>query len=93
VSSQISDRLRCAPDRLRTGPSACTASCAARIHHLSVRGASPGHLLVAPLPATEHALRKAGLTIDDIDLAEVNEAFASVVLAWEEAHPVPIRPG
>ncbi|GLX02866.1 acetyl-CoA C-acetyltransferase [Microtetraspora sp. NBRC 16547] len=56
----------------------------ARIHHLSVRGASPVNLLVAPLPATEHALRKAGLTIDDIDLAEVNEAFASVVLAWQK---------
>ncbi|SEU35820.1 acetyl-CoA C-acetyltransferase [Nonomuraea wenchangensis] len=56
----------------------------ARIHHLSVRGASPVNLLVAPLPATEHALRKAGLTIGDIDLAEVNEAFASVVLAWQK---------
>jgi acetyl-CoA C-acetyltransferase len=54
----------------------------ARIHHLSVRAADPIWMLTAPIPATEHALRKAGLTIDDIDLVEINEAFASVVLAW-----------
>nr|WSZ19723.1 acetyl-CoA C-acetyltransferase [Streptomyces canus] len=55
----------------------------ARIHHLSVRGADPVMMLTAPIPATEHALKKAGLTIDDIDLVEINEAFASVVLAWQ----------
>ncbi len=54
----------------------------ARIHHLSVRGADPVWMLTAPIPATAHALAKTGLTIDDIDLFEVNEAFASVVLAW-----------
>ncbi|HEY1700233.1 MAG TPA: acetyl-CoA C-acetyltransferase [Trebonia sp.] len=54
----------------------------ARIHHLSVRGADPVWMLTAPIPATAHALKKAGLTIDDIDLVEINEAFASVVLAW-----------
>ncbi|WP_410671765.1 acetyl-CoA C-acetyltransferase [Amycolatopsis sp. cmx-4-68] len=54
----------------------------ARIHHLSVRAADPVWMLTGPIPATSHALRKAGLTIDDIDLFEVNEAFASVVLAW-----------
>jgi acetyl-CoA C-acetyltransferase len=54
----------------------------ARIHHLSARGADPVWMLTAPIPATAHALAKAGLTIDDIDLFEVNEAFASVVLAW-----------
>src|SRR5690606_1148188 len=55
----------------------------ARIHHLSVRGADPVWMLTAPIPATAHALRKAGLTLDDIDLVEINEAFASVVLAWQ----------
>jgi acetyl-CoA C-acetyltransferase len=54
----------------------------ARVHHLSVRGADPVWMLTAPIPATAHALAKAGLGIDDIDLFEVNEAFASVVLAW-----------
>jgi acetyl-CoA C-acetyltransferase len=55
----------------------------ARVHHLSVRGADPIFMLTAPIPATEHALQKTGLTLDDIDLVEINEAFASVVLAWQ----------
>jgi len=54
----------------------------ARIHHLSVRGDDPVWMLTAPIPATEHALKRAGMTLDDIDLVEINEAFASVVLAW-----------
>ncbi|MBF6043938.1 acetyl-CoA C-acetyltransferase [Streptomyces sp. NRRL B-1677] len=54
----------------------------ARIHHLSVRGEDPIRMLTAPIPATAHALKRAGLTIADIDLTEINEAFASVVLAW-----------
>jgi acetyl-CoA C-acetyltransferase len=54
----------------------------ARIHHLSARGDDPVFMLTAPIPATEYALKKAGLTIDDIDQVEINEAFASVVLAW-----------
>lgn len=54
----------------------------ARIHHMSVRGDSPVLMLTAPIAATAHALERAGMTIDDIDRFEVNEAFASVVLAW-----------
>ncbi|HWG26178.1 acetyl-CoA C-acetyltransferase [Actinospica sp.] len=54
----------------------------ARIHHLSVRGDDPILMLTAPIPATAHALRRTGLDIADIDLVEINEAFASVVLAW-----------
>jgi acetyl-CoA C-acetyltransferase len=55
----------------------------ARIHHLSVRGADPVWMLTAPIPATAHALQKTGMTLADIDLVEINEAFASVVLAWQ----------
>ncbi|WP_040863107.1 acetyl-CoA C-acetyltransferase [Nocardia niigatensis] len=54
----------------------------ARIHHMSVRGADPVMMLSAPIPATQHALKRAGLSIDDIDAVEINEAFAPVVLAW-----------
>jgi len=54
----------------------------ARIHHMSVRGDDPLMMLSAPIPATRHALDKTGLTLDDIDAVEINEAFASVVLAW-----------
>ena len=54
----------------------------ARVHHLSVLGHDPVVMLEAPLPATERALKKAGMTIDAIDLFEVNEAFAPVPLAW-----------
>ncbi|MFD3810062.1 acetyl-CoA C-acetyltransferase [Rhodococcus sp. NPDC058639] len=54
----------------------------ARIHHLSARGDDPIFMLTAPIPATQYALEKTGLTIDDIDLIEINEAFAPVVLAW-----------
>jgi acetyl-CoA C-acetyltransferase len=56
----------------------------ARIHHLSVRGADPIYMLTAPIPATSFALDKTGLTLDDIDRVEINEAFASVVLAWQK---------
>ncbi len=54
----------------------------ARIHHLSVRGADPVWMLTAPIPATAHALARAGLSIDDIQAVEINEAFAPVVMAW-----------
>lgn len=54
----------------------------ARIHHLSVRGADPVWMLTAPIPATAYALEKTGMKLDQMDLVEINEAFASVVLAW-----------
>jgi len=54
----------------------------ARIHHLTVTGGDPVIMLEAPIPATQVALDKAGMKIDDIDLFEVNEAFASVPVAW-----------
>jgi len=82
VSSQISDAsaalLIASEDAVRTHG----LTPRARIHHLSVRGADPIFMLTAPIPATAHALRKTGMSLDDIDLVEINEAFAPVVLAW-----------
>mgnify|MGYP006194195529 FL=1 len=57
----------------------------ARIHQMTVIGHDPVIMLEAPIPATERALKKAGMNIADIDLYEVNEAFASVPLAWLKA--------
>lgn len=54
----------------------------ARIAHMSVRAADPIWMLTAPIPATQYALKKAGLSLADIDLVEINEAFASVAMAW-----------
>ncbi|MCB1269939.1 MAG: acetyl-CoA C-acetyltransferase [Microthrixaceae bacterium] len=56
----------------------------ARVQHLSVRGEDPIRMLSAPIPATRYALERSGMSMDDIDLVEINEAFASVVLAWEK---------
>jgi acetyl-CoA C-acetyltransferase len=56
----------------------------ARIHHLSVRGGDPIFMLSAPIPATAYALEKSGMTLDQMDRVEINEAFASVVLAWQK---------
>jgi acetyl-CoA C-acetyltransferase len=83
VSSQIADGAAAlliasasAVKRLKLKPRA-------RIHHLSVRGADPIWMLTAPIPATRQALARSGLKLGDIDLVEINEAFASVVLAWQ----------
>ena len=54
----------------------------ARIHHLSVRAEDPIWMLTAPIPATQYAMKKAGMSLADIDLVEINEAFASVPMAW-----------
>ena len=56
----------------------------ARIHHLSCRGDDPIFMLTAPIPATRYALEKTGMSLSDIDLVEINEAFAPVVLAWQK---------
>ena len=83
LSSQIADgaaALLIASERaVRAGALAPRA----RITHLSARGDDPVLMLTAPIAATAHALRRAGLTLDQIDLVEINEAFASVVLAWQ----------
>ena len=67
----------------------------ARIHHMSCRGADPVLMLTGPIPATRYALDKTGLSIDDIDVVEINEAFAPVVLAWLKetgADPARVNP-
>jgi len=61
----------------------------ARVHHLGVRGDDPVWMLTGPIGATRHALARTGLSVDDIDLFECNEAFAPVVLAWMEEIGVP----
>src|SRR5205823_254793 len=58
----------------------------ARFHTFALAGVDPVTMLTGPIPATEKVLQKAGMKISDIDLFEVNEAFASVVLAWEKEH-------
>jgi acetyl-CoA C-acetyltransferase len=63
----------------------------ARVHHLSVRGDDPVWMLTGPIAATRHALERAGLTVEDIDLFECNEAFASVVLACSKELDVPLE--
>ena len=84
VSSQISDGATCL--LVASGRALKTHGLRprARIHHLSVRAADPILMLTAPIPATEHALKKTGLSLDEIDLVEINEAFAPVVLAWQK---------
>ncbi|MEX2538571.1 MAG: acetyl-CoA C-acetyltransferase [Actinomycetota bacterium] len=84
VASQISDAatavLVASDDAVRTHG----LKPRARIHHISCRGADPIYMLTAPIPATSYALDKTGMKLGDIDLVEINEAFASVVLAWEK---------
>src|SRR2546430_7464316 len=87
-SSQISDG---AAALLFMSPERATAlgiRPRARVVATALAGVDPTIMLTGPIPATQRALRKAGLTLDAIDLCEINEAFASVVLAWErELHP------
>ncbi|WP_236796247.1 acetyl-CoA C-acetyltransferase [Amycolatopsis sp. GM8] len=82
VASQISDGASAALVASETFVRQYDLIPRARIHHLSVRAADPVWMLTGPIPATAQALRRTGLSIEDIDLFEVNEAFASVVLAW-----------
>ena len=82
VASQISDAASGVLVASSAGVRRHGLTPRARIRHLSVRGADPIFMLTAPIPATSYALEKAGMTLDQIDLVEINEAFASVVIAW-----------
>jgi acetyl-CoA C-acetyltransferase len=82
VASQISDASSAVLVASEDAVRAHGLTPRARVRHLSVRGDDPVWMLTGPIRATQHALEKTGLDIDDIDLFECNEAFASVVLAW-----------
>ncbi|MGZ6927274.1 MAG: acetyl-CoA C-acetyltransferase [Acidimicrobiia bacterium] len=84
VSSQISDAAAAMLIASESAVAEHGLTPRARIHHLSVRGADPIFMLSAPIPATAYALEKSGMSLADIDLVEINEAFASVVLAWQQ---------
>ena len=63
----------------------------ARIAHISVRADDPIWMLTAPMPATEYAVKKSGIKLNDIGLVEINEAFASVAMAWQKEMEYPIN--
>jgi acetyl-CoA C-acetyltransferase len=83
VSSQISDGAAALLVASERAVKQHGLTVRARVHHMSVRGDDPIWMLTAPIPATRHALERAGLRLADIDLVEINEAFAPVVLAWQ----------
>jgi len=89
VASQISDGASAMLIASEAAVSKHGLTPRARVHHLSVRADDPVWMLTGPIGATRHALAKAGMTVDDIDLFECNEAFASVVLAWMQELDVP----
>jgi len=82
LSSQISDGAAALLIANERAVAAHNLKPRARIHHLTVLGADPKIMLTAPIPATQRALQRAGMSIDDIDVYECNEAFASVPMAW-----------
>jgi len=87
-SSQITDGAAAVLIMSEEKASALGLTPRARFHAFSLAGVDPVTMLTGPIPATRAVLEKAKMTIDDIDMVEINEAFASVVLAWEkELHP------
>ncbi|MEV5707211.1 acetyl-CoA C-acetyltransferase [Actinoallomurus sp. NPDC052274] len=95
VASQISDGAAALLIASEAAVEAHGLRPRARIHHLSARGEDPIRMLSAPIPATAYALKKTGMSIDDMDTVEINEAFASVVLAWLKetgAAPAKVNP-
>jgi acetyl-CoA acyltransferase len=83
-SSQISDGASAALIMSEEKANELGLTPRARFHTFALAGVDPVTMLTGPIPATEKVLAKAGMSIDDIDLFEINEAFASVVLAWEK---------
>jgi acetyl-CoA C-acetyltransferase len=95
VSSQISDGASCVLVASERAVKEHGLRPRARVHHMSVRADDPIFMLTAPIPATVHALRKSGMRLDQMDAIEINEAFASVVLAWLKetgADPARVNP-
>ncbi|MSO58668.1 MAG: acetyl-CoA C-acetyltransferase [Thermoleophilia bacterium] len=95
TSSQISDGAAAILVASEVAVKAHGLKPRARVHHLSVRGADPVWMLTAPIPATKRALARSGLRMADIGVVEINEAFASVVMAWArelEADPAVVNP-
>src|SRR3989338_2961032 len=87
-SSQISDGAAALMFMSADKAKALGLTPRARVVATALAGVDPVIMLTGPIPATQRALKKAGLRLEDIDLFEINEAFASVVLAWErELHP------
>ena len=82
VASQISDAASALLIASESAVAAHSLTPRARIHHISVRADDPVWMLTGPIRATRYALERAGMKVEDIDLFECNEAFASVVLAW-----------
>ncbi|MCW2557965.1 MAG: acetyl-CoA acetyltransferase [Mycobacterium sp.] len=95
MASQISDGASAVLLASESAVQAHNLKPRARIHHISARGADPVFMLTGPIPATHYALEKTGLTIEDIDTVEINEAFAPVVMAWlkdTKADPAKVNP-
>ncbi len=83
-SSQITDGASAALIMSEDKASQLGLTPRARFHTFALAGVDPITMLTGPIPATHKALERSGLSMDDIDLVEINEAFASVVLAWEK---------
>jgi acetyl-CoA acyltransferase len=85
-SSQITDGASAVLIMSEEKASALRLTPRARFHAFALAGVDPVTMLTGPIPATTKVLERAKLTLDDVDLIEINEAFASVVLAWEKEH-------
>lgn len=85
-SSQITDGASAVLIMTEEKASALGLKPRARFHTFALAGVDPVLMLTGPIPATAKALERAKMTIDDVDLIEINEAFAPVVLAWEKEH-------
>jgi len=82
-SSQITDGASAVLIMSEAAASKLGLTPRARFHSFSLAGVDPRIMLTGPIPATQKILEKSGLSLDDIDLVEINEAFAPVVLAWQ----------
>jgi acetyl-CoA acyltransferase len=85
-SSQITDGAAAVLIMTEERASELNLTPRARFHTFALAGADPVLMLTAPIPATTKVLERSGLNLDDIDLVEINEAFAPVILAWAKEH-------